>query len=337
MIRPPKLQPGDSVGIVSPSWGGAGKYPRRFEQGVQQLQTLGFKVKIGSHALNHLGFVSDTPQHRVDDLHRMFSDPQVKAIMAAIGGDHACHLLPLLDFDLIRKHPKIFMGFSDITVLNVAIWKQTGLVTFNGPALLTDIAEYPRMLEYTESYMVKALCDAKPIGVIEAASTWTEEWLDWSQEEALLRPRTHQSSPGWSWLRGGGVVKGVLIGGCIESLEHLRGTSYWPEWQDAIMFFETSEEAPPPERVDSLLMDYENMGVLQKLKGMLVGRPMRYTETQKQQLRQVVLERTSQYTFPIVTDMDFGHTSPQLTLPVGCRAQIDADHHRFEVIEAAVE
>ena len=86
------------------------------------------------HALNRLGFVSDTPQNRADDLHRMFGDPEVKAIVAAIGGDHSCHLLPLLDFDLIWHNPKVFMGFSDITVLNVAIWKETGLVTFNGPA-----------------------------------------------------------------------------------------------------------------------------------------------------------------------------------------------------------
>lgn len=133
------------------------------------------------------------------------------------------------------------------------------------------------------------------------------------------------------------MAEGVLIGGCLESLEHLRGTRFWPEWQDAILFFETSESAPPPERVDSLLMDYENMGVLQRLNGLLVGRPMRYTEEEKQQLREVVLERTRGYTFPIVTDMDFGHTAPQFTVPIGCRVRIDAENQRFEVIDAAVE
>lgn len=103
------------------------------------------------------------------------------------------------------------------------------------------------------------------------------------------------------------------------------------------MFFETSEGPPSPERVDSILMDYENMGVLQRLKGLIVGRPMRYTEEEKQQLREVVLERTRGYTFPIVTDMDFGHTAPQFTVPIGCRARIDAENQRFEVIDAAVE
>jgi muramoyltetrapeptide carboxypeptidase len=336
VIRPRRLRPGDTVGVVSPSWGGAGLFPHRVEQGLQYMQSLGLKVRIGSHALNQLGFVSDTPQNRVDDIHSMFSDSEVNALVATVGGDHSCHLLPLLDFDLIRKNPKIFMGFSDITVLNVAIWKETGLVTFNGPALLTDFAEYPKMFEYTERYMRKAICEERPIGVLKPSTWWTDEFLDWAQKEDLKRPRAQHSSAGWTWLKGG-VAVGVLIGGCLESLEHLRGTRYWPEWQDAIMFFETSEGAPSPERVDSFLMDYENMGVLQKLKGLIVGRPMRYTEEEKQQLREIILKRTRGYTFPIVTDMDFGHTAPQFTLPIGCRARIDTEKQRFEVIDAAVE
>jgi muramoyltetrapeptide carboxypeptidase LdcA involved in peptidoglycan recycling len=192
------------------------------------------------------------------------------------------------------------------------------------------------MFEYTERYMLKALCEARPIGVIEPSTWWTEEFLDWAEKADLKRPRARHSSAGWSWLRGG-VAEGMLIGGCLGSLEHLRGTGFWPEWQDAIMFFETSEGPPPPERVDSILMDYENMGVLQRLKGLIVGRPMRYTEEEKRQLREVVLERTRGYTFPIVTDMDFGHTAPQFTVPIGCCARIDAESQRFEVIDAAVE
>lgn len=202
-IRPARLQPGDTVGIVSPSWGGAGMFPHRVELGVRHLQSLGFKVKIAPHALNQHGIVSDTPQHRVDDINGMFGDPEVKAIIAAIGGDHSCHLLPLLDFDLIRKNPKIFMGFSDITVLNVAIWQQTGLVTFNGPALLTDFAEYPRMFAYTEEYMLKALCEVQPIGPIVPSTWWTEEFLDWEHKADLERPRERLASAGWTWLREG--------------------------------------------------------------------------------------------------------------------------------------
>ena len=111
MLKAPRLEPGDTIGIVSPSWGGAGLFPHRVEQGIRYLNSLGFRVELAPHALSHKGFVSDSPVNRTQDLHAMFADPAIKAILAAIGGDHSCHLLPLLDFDLIASHPKIFMGF----------------------------------------------------------------------------------------------------------------------------------------------------------------------------------------------------------------------------------
>jgi len=336
MIKPPRLKPGDTIGIVSPSWGGAGAFPHRVEQGIRQLEAMGFKAKLAPHAMGQHGFVSATPENRASDLHVLFTDPQVKAILAAIGGDHACHLLPLLDFDLIQSHPKILMGFSDNTVLNVAIWQRTGLVTFNGPMLLTDFGEYPRLLEYTERYFVKTVAGDEAVGKIEPAPRWTEEFLDWDGKKDQERPRALQPSRGWTWLKTG-RAKGRLVGGCLESLEHLRGTPYWPDWQGAIWFFETSEEKPSPEDVDGMLMDYENMGVFDKLRGMLVGRPMRYTAEEKEQLRERILERTKRYTFPIITDMDFGHTAPMFTLPIGCRAKIDTYQQTFAILEPAVE
>ncbi len=336
MIKPPRLKTGDTIGIVSPSWGGAGAFPHRVEQGIHQLEALGFKIKLAPHALGQHGFVSALPEHRASDLHAMFADPQVKAILAAIGGDHACHLLPLLDFDLIQSHPKIFMGFSDNTVLNVAIWQRTGLVTFNGPMLLTDFGENPRLLEYTERYFVRTVGGADAVGMIDPARHWTEETLDWGTKKDLERPRALQPTKGWTWLKTG-RAKGRLVGGCLETLEHLRGTPYWPDWRDAIWFFETSEEKPSPEDVDAILMDYENMGVFEKLRGMLVGRPMRYSTEEKEQLRERILERTKRFTFPIIADMDFGHTAPTFTLPIGCRAKIDTYQQTFAILEPAVE
>jgi muramoyltetrapeptide carboxypeptidase LdcA involved in peptidoglycan recycling len=334
-LFPARLAPGDTIGIVSPSWGGAGLYPHRVQTGKQQLEALGFRVKFAPHALNQVGFVSDTTAHRAEDIHSLFADPQVQAILAAIGGDHSCHLLPLLDFDLIRANPKVFIGFSDITVLNMAIHQQTGLVTFNGLALLTDFAEFPRMLDYTRESFLKTVCLASPAGEIQPSVTWTEEFLDWKTQKDLERPRQVLPSNGWTWLKAG-YGEGRLLGGCIESLQHLRGTRFWPDWKDTILFFETSEEAPSPEEVDGILMDYQNMGVFEQIRGMLVGRPMRYSAEDKQRLRERVLDRTAAYNFPIITDMDFGHTSPQFILPLGCRAHIDADQRSFAILDAAV-
>lgn len=336
MIHPPRLQPGDTIGIVSPSWGGAGKFPHRAQQGIDQLNALGFQVRLAPHALSHQGYVSDSAANRAQDIHTLFADPEIKAIIASIGGDHSCHLLPLLDFDLIARNPKIIMGFSDITVLNVAIGQQTGLITFNGPALLTDFAEYPDMLAYTKEYFLKAVTSVLPIGVVQASPDWTEEFLDWEGQKDRQRPRQMLPNPGWTWLKPG-VSEGRLLGGCLESLQHLRGTPYWPDWGGALFFFETSEEKPSPEEVDGILMDYQNMGVFDQITGLLVGRPMGYSDEEKQTLRERILERTCAYRFPIITDMDFGHTSPQLTLPIGCQARIDSGNRRFEILESAVE
>ena len=137
----------------------------------------------------------------------------------------------------------------------------------------------------------------------------------------------------------GGHAEGILIGGCLESLQHLRGTPYWPDlgqWEEAILFFETSEEKLAPSTVDGILMDYENRGVLERIRDLLVGRPYAYTPEERRELREVVLERTQRYGFPVVADMDFGHTSPMFMLPLGCRALIDAKRERFEIVEAAV-
>ncbi len=297
MRKPKQLQPGDTVGIVSPSFGAAGLFPHRLELGVRQLEALGFHVRTAPNACNVRGYVSDTPERRAADIHAMFLDPEVKAIIAAIGGDHSNQLLPLLDFDLIAAHPKIFCGYSDNTVLHLAFHTAADLVTFYGPSLITEFAEYPHMHAYTERYFCKAVCQAQPVGQVLPAEEWTEEFQDWEQKHDLERPREMLPSPGWTWLKPG-LAEGPLLGGCIESLQHLRGTRFWPDWQGAIFFFETSEEKPTPEDVDGILMDYENMGVFDQIAGMLVGRPLGYTAAEKRRLNEVVLERTHKYNFP---------------------------------------
>src|SRR5688500_2380892 len=129
--RPLALCTGDVIGILAPSWCGPARYPATFARGVQFLKAQGFEVTVARHTLGEAGYVSGSPEERVADIHQLFGDPSVKAIIAAIGGGHSCQLLPLLDWDLIEQHPKIFMGFSDLTVLNLAIHRRTGMITFN--------------------------------------------------------------------------------------------------------------------------------------------------------------------------------------------------------------
>lgn len=334
-MRATALQDGDTIGIVAPSWCGPAQAPHRMDRGIAYLESLGYRVVVAPHVYGDRGHLSGTPEERAADIHSLFADTSVRMIISAIGGDHSCHLLPLIDWDLIRRNPKIFIGYSDVTVLNLAIYTMTGLITFNGPALMTDLAEYPVPLSYTVDAMWRTLCHASPVGGVEQATVWTEEFLDWQTKADLRRARQLHRSPGWTWLKGT-RGEGRLIGGCLGSLQHLRGTPYWPDCSGAILFIETSEEVPAPATVDGILQDYENMGVLSGLQGLLIGRAIGYTDGQRALLREIVLERTARHTFPVVMDMDFGHTAPQFTLPIGCRAAIETDARRFSITEAAV-
>lgn len=336
LIKAPALAPGDTIGIVSPSWFGGDTFVPRAKRGIAMLEALGFRTRVAPHAFNNRGHVSDIARNRVDDLHAMFEDPDVQAILCTIGGNHSNQLLSLIDWELIRANPKVFMGFSDITVLNIAIHVATGLVTFNGPSLLTDWAEYPQMPEISRESALRTIGNAAPAGPLPAAQGWTDEFLDWESAEDTTRRREYVPSEGWTRLRAG-TAAGPLIGGCLESLQHLRGTPWWPRLDGAILFIETSEDCRGPADADALLMDFENMGVFEEISGMLVGRPYGMDAAQREQFLEIVAERTAGYSFPVVADLDIGHTSPLLTLPIGVQARIDGDRHTVVVTEAAVE
>ncbi|MHB9059863.1 MAG: S66 family peptidase, partial [Bacillota bacterium] len=313
-MKPRALRKGDTIGIISPSSGAAGLFPHRVERGRAALEGLGFRVVLAEHAMGRRGWVSGTPEERAADLHRMFADPSVKGILAAIGGDHSCQLLPRLDFDLIAANPKVFVGFSDVTVLNLAIHARTGLVTFNGPTLMTEFAEYPEAPAYSVEHFLKAVAAPAPIGEavptlapigdLAPAPALTDEFLDWRTKADLTRPRALQPSSGWAWLKPG-RGEGPLLGGCIESMQHLRGTRYWPDFRGALLFLETSEDKPSPAWVDGVLADYENMGVLGSINGLVFGRPYGYSDDERAALHRVIVERTRAYSFPVLADVDF--------------------------------
>lgn len=336
MLKPTRLRVGDTIGIVSPSWCGPALFPHRLERGVSCLRELGFKISMGRHVSGRVSpHLSASAADRAADLMAMFADSEIKGIICSIGGDHSCQLLSLLDFDAIRRNPKIFMGFSDVSVLNIALWKEAGLVSFYGPTVLTEFADFPTMPEYSRSGFIQATMNCDPVGKIIPSTEWTDEFLDWGTQSDLLRPRLALPSNGWTWLKAGKAT-GRLLGGCTSSLEHLRGTRFWPDWNGAILFLETSEEKPSPAKIDALLSDYANMGVLDQISGLIFGRPTRYTPAEKVELFSTVLASCKYYKFPILVDVDIGHTSPMTTIPIGCLGSLDSDRNDFSIIEAGV-
>jgi muramoyltetrapeptide carboxypeptidase LdcA involved in peptidoglycan recycling len=345
MIKPQRLQPGDKVATVSLSWGGPGTVLHRYEAGKKQLQDeFGLVVVEMPHTLREAGWLHRNPQARAEDLMAAFSDPSIKGIISTIGGDDSIRLLPYLNLEVIRSNPKVFMGYSDTTITHMACFR-AGLVTFYGPSIMAGFAENGGMFPYMVESVRKTLFSSEPIGNIAPnLDGWTVENLDWANPENQTRRRKLNKSTGWHFLQGGGIQQGHLIGGCFEVIDWLRGTDFWPTneaWQNAILFLDTSEDAPSPEVVKFGLRTYAAMGVLQKLSGLLFARPGGQVPPEKFEeydkvLLQVVSEEAGLTDLPLLSGMDFGHTDPMFVLPYGILAEIDCDGQQFEIMENAV-
>ena len=345
MLKPRKLQPGDKVAAISLSWGGPGAFPHRYRAGKHQLEeAFGVTVVETPHALRDPAWLHRHPRARAGDLMGAFADPAIKGIISTIGGDDSIRILPYLDLEIIRANPKVFLGYSDTTISHMACFK-AGLVSFYGPAVMAGFAENAGMFPYMVEAVRKTLFTAEPIGRIEPNTAgWTVELLDWADPENQQRPRRLNRSTGWRFLQGSGVHRGHLLGGCFEVLDWLRGTAFWPaaeQWEGAILFLETSEDAPSPDVVKSGLRTYAALGILENLSGILFARPGGQIPPEKfaeydAALRQVVTEEEGLADLPIVTRMDFGHTDPMFVIPYGVRAEIDCERERFSILENAV-
>jgi len=333
-LLPQKLQKGDTIGIISPAAPLAGILPKRFDRGVKELEKLGYKVKVGKSAKTITGHKAGTPAQRVEDLREMFEDSEVKAIISAIGGYNSNDMLDLIDFGVIKKNPKIFCGYSDITSLLCAINSVTRLVTFYGPMLMPQFADYSGPISYTRDWFFRLLGSAEPIGKITPSSTFTHEYLSWEKDD--VRPKKLFPSSGWKALRPG-IGEGELVGGHLGTVLHLAGSKYFPDFRGKIFFWEDTESETAI--TNSILEHFKTLGVFDQIKGMIIGRtnPEEYkTSAEGHNINSVVLEATEGYDFPILSDMDFGHTDPMFTIPTGIRARMNADKGEFSILDAAV-
>ncbi len=345
MLKPHKLQPGDKVATVSLSWGGASTFPDRYLAGKRQLEEE-FSVHVVEmpHTLTDVEWLYHHPQARADDLMQAFSDPSIKAIFSTIGGDDSIRILPYLDLKIIRNHPKIFMGYSDTTITHLACFK-AGLCSFYGPSIMAGFAENGGLFPYMIESVRKTLFSCNPIGEIQPnRDGWTNEHLEWGVPENQQRRRTLQPSGSWRFLQGEGVHRGHLLGGCFEVLDWLRGTDFFPsleQWQGAILFLETSEEAPSPLAVKRGLRSLAAMGILSVLTGIIVGRPggnvpIADFEQYDEAFLEVIRDEQGLDELPIITHVDFGHSDPMFILPYGAIAEIDCTHKAFSILESGV-
>lgn len=341
LIKPKVLKKGDKVATISLSWGGAGELPHRYEYGKKQLQKVfGLEVVETKNALKSADWIYNNPKARAEDLMQAFLDPSVKAIISNIGGEESVRILPFLNLEIMAKNPKIFLGFSDATITHFACLK-AGLTSFYGTSLLVGFAENCGMHDYQIQDIKRTLFATKPVGeIMPNKEGWTSEYLDWFDASLSNTKRKLTASDGWNFLQGNGKVQGKLIGGCLDVLEFLKGTEFWPsveEWNDCILFLETSENMAEPSTLRYWLRNYAAQGILHRLKGIIFGRPYdsKYIKEYNDEILKIINEENLTE-LAIVTEMDFGHTCPTFTLPFGVLAEIDSENKTFSILESGV-
>ena len=344
-IKPKILRPGSRIAAISLSWGGPGIFPYRYDIGKRQFEEeFGVTVIETEHALRDADWLSKNPKARADDLMAAFADETIDGIISTIGGEDSIRTLPYLDLDLIRDNPKVFMGFSDTTISHATCFK-AGIVSFYGPSFMAGFAENGGMLPYMVDSVRRTLFSAEPIGVVEPNRTrWTVEDLPWEDPENQSIRRKLTPCTGWKFHQEAGVVEGQLFGGCVEVLDWLRGTDYFSatgDLQGAVLFLETSEEAPPASFLKRFVRCLAAMGILEGLGGILLGRPGGGVDPDtfreyEDAVCQAVREEYGLKELPIVTNMDFGHTDPMFVIPIGMKVRIDSAKQEITIDEAAV-
>ncbi len=345
VIKPKMLRAGDTIAVVSLSSGDAHSFPYRYARGKAQFEEeFGVRVVEMPNTLRDEEWIGQNPQGRAEDLMAAFADDSIQGIITASGGDDSLRLLPFLDLNVIRANPKVFLGLSDTTVSHFARHK-AGLVSFYGSSLMTGFAEPGGLFAYFTDSLRRTLFSDQPIGELKPNTDgWTREEVDYEDEAVhQMRREMHPSEP-WRWLQGEGVVRGPLIGGCLEIMELMRGTRLWPDneaWQNAILFVETSDELPPPDALLRAMRVYAQMGILKGLSGILLGRPGGLMPTEEfknyeQAVLNVVAGEEGLTHLPVVSRMDFGHTDPALTIPLGVTARIDCEQQKVAISDSAV-
>jgi muramoyltetrapeptide carboxypeptidase len=316
LLKPPVLKQGDTVGLITPSTYVSD--PDRIATAARTIQYFGLKMKMGQNVRKQTGYVGGTIAQRVSDLHDMFRDPEVKAVFTIRGGYGSAQLLQDIDYDLIRRNPKIFLGYSDITAMHLAIHQKTGLVTFHGPVTLS------KFTGYTQEHFRKAVFETKPIGAVTNPPA-----------SDPLRPahtlRTVKS----------GKARGPLVGGNLSLIASLMGTPYEIDTRGKILFIEDVGEEPYA--IDRMLTQLRLAGKLKSAAGIIFGecedckrRDYKPSFDSTFTLGEVVDNILGELTIPVLSGLTIGHTDDQLTLPLGVMATLDADKGELVIEESAV-
>ncbi len=363
LIRPAKLKPGDTICVLAPA--STVSNVGSLEKGKRLLKERGYRVVEGAHARDGRLLFAGEDADRADDLNRAFADHEIDAIICAQGGAGTARMLPYIDFGIIRRNPKIFVGYSDVTVLQIAMLQECGLVTFYGPMVATDIGR--AFTAFTDEHFFQLLTTSE--GSIdsqgqargnlssehgepgtrrrEATGGWREAPAALPQEGATGYPRAgvpgieQQNRPGKKMVTlCPGEAHGQLVGGCLSLFVSTLGTEWEVDTRNKILFFEDIDERP--HRIDRYLTQLLLARKLQAASAIIFGAFTRceYKKRQGQSVTSVrtldiIRDRLVPLQKPCLYGLQFGHVRDKLTLPHGGHAFLDATHQRL-IVEPAV-
>lgn len=309
--KPGKLKKGDLIGIISPA--STPDDLTRIDKGVRYLEKLGYNVEVGRNVGQSLGYLAGTDEARLADLHYMFAKKEVKAIFTVRGGYGTPRLLDNIDYSLIRKNPKIFVGYSDITALQMAFLKKAGLVTFAGPMLAVDF--WNDVSPFTEEMFWTMVTSRKKFGKV-------------------LNPNSEK----FHILRSGNA-EGQLVGGNLALVTGLMGTAYLPSFKDKILMLEEIGEAPY--RIDRMFSQLKLAGVFKQISGVILGRFVDCYESDQFKktltLNEVIQDYLGNVELPVVYNFKHGHIKENITLAFGLNYKINTSKCTVEMTESAVE
>lgn len=304
------MHKGSTIGLVAPA--STPSSEEKIEKGAAYLEQLGYRVKFGKHIRKIHGYLAGTDEERAADLNTMVRDKDVKAIFAIRGGYGTPRILRMIDYRSLRQNPKIIAGYSDITALQLAIFRKTGLVTFSGPMTGSDM--WKDFDPYTEEHFWQLLTSTKKIGVLKNPI-----------DEPLKILKT-------------GKARGRLLGGNLSLIACLMGTPFLPNMHGSILFLEDVEEAPY--RVDRMLAHLLNAGVLPELAGLVFGK---FTDCNPDNpsephfvIDHVLDEYANTIKRPVAANFQYGHIPRKLTVPIGLQALLDTKRSWIEILEGAV-
>lgn len=342
MIKPKRLNKGDKIAIVSPSSGLLGEKwaIHKLDIAKKRLEEdFGLEVVVMPNALKGADYLYKHPEVRAKDLMDAFKDKSIKAIICAIGGCESIRLLPYIDFDVIKNNPKIFMGYSDITILHFMM-RKAGINSFYGPAILTDFSEYVSMFPYTQEAVKKMLFSGKAGLEIKPAMQECNEFLPWGIDNINIQ-RKLVPCGGYELIQGEQkTVQGELIGGCIDTFVNMLATEIWPsveEFRGKVLCLETSDEKMKTEELAAVLRGLAAQGVFDRINAVLVGKPQFgvYYEEYKEVYKKVIGQEYNRPDLPIIYNVNFGHGYPIGVIPFGVNVEVDSKNLTIKLKEDA--